>query len=577
MFGSTMAAKTVFLISVLLMIYACGGGSDEPVSVPKTIPNILVNAGQNITVEEEMTVTLSGTASGGDGVLTYTWQVSPFISVSQENELNAAANLVAPVVAQDTDYLLTLVVTDEAGNSGQDSVTLSVVSVNRLPVASIEVQQAAGYAPNTFPVQTEVTLDGSNSSDSDPFDNSLPAITYQWQQTFGEPLLLGQETTLPTLTFTTVTTQIEHVAGFRLTVTDQNGASATQELELTFLRVADTIPSVSLNSIASVLSGELINLTALPDSPASSAFPFLINWQDDSNVELTYLSMHLKDTYAVAPQVDEPTEIVFSVEATDIYGNVASDSQGVLVLPYTFEKINDTGVFINANETRNTALYQAEYPGQDAHRGKDTIANNNLDRKAGRGEQGFDFTRLNQNGEELDNATQPWSCVRDNTTALIWQIKQPASTTSIHGGNARFTWFAEDDNGDFEGHLNSSSTSCLVANGNCNTLDYVNQTNQEGLCGFFDWRLPTPDELMSIVHYGTAQVPMVDTQYFLNMASENDIDVWYWTAQSNADGVTDDSGAQSVWVIDFGSGTDGFINKASELRTILVRAGRGEE
>lgn len=559
-----------------LGLFACGGGGGNDVPVPQKVPTLLVNAGQNISVEEGETVTLNGTASGGEGELSYSWVSADGIPIEQADTSSAQATLVAPLSLVDKQYQLSLTATDSRGVSSVDSITLSVAAVNNLPTAAIEVQQVQGYALNSFPVLSEVVLSAAGSSDTDPLDTSIPALSYQWRQISGESVLEGVITDQAELVFQAGLSQFDYSLAFQVTVTDQDGASDFASVTLAMLEESKSIPEVIIGPSISVLSGEKINLSAVAQSVAPNATPFTFQWSDDYPSDLNYKDSSSPTTFAVAPDVSTATEVVFSIDARDQFGNVATNNVSMTIIPFTFETINDTGVILDSSANRNTEAYQSEYPGQDGHRGKDIIAKNGLTRKAGSGTLGFDFTRLDQNGAELDDDALPWNCVRDNITGLVWQVKSPQNTSDIHSAGQRLSWFSEGDNGGFEGTLTPSSGSCNLASGNCNTQDYKQEVNAQGLCGFFDWRIPSPDELMSLVHFGKTSAPLVDTDFFLNLTPDDDQPMWFWTNQSNADGVTD-TGAQSVWAIDFASGVDGFLRKSQTHRLMLVRAGRTVE
>jgi hypothetical protein len=60
----------------------------------------------------------------------------------------------------------------------------------------------------------------------------------------------------------------------------------------------------------------------------------------------------------------------------------------------------------------------------------------------------------------------------------------------------------------------------------CDTWDYAKAVNEEGLCGFNDWRLPTKDEFFSISDLSKASSPpTVNANVFpFTQAAE------YWTA-----------------------------------------------
>ena len=178
--------------------------------------------------------------------------------------------------------------------------------------------------------------------------------------------------------------------------------------------------------------------------------------------------------------------------------------------------LNDTGI------TSCSSVHQPDQacpvtglPDQDAETGRDSLAQAGLLVKSGAGEAGFDFTKLDIDGAPLANpslsfAEQPWSCVRDNVTGLVWEKK--TSDFSIHRASSTFAWFNDDvtTNGGNAGTLNGNLALCAL--NNCNTQDYTAAVNAEKLCGFSDWRVPTTQELRSIVNYGV--VASIDTNYF---------------------------------------------------------------
>lgn len=67
--------------------------------------------------------------------------------------------------------------------------------------------------------------------------------------------------------------------------------------------------------------------------------------------------------------------------------------------------------------------------GQDAVYGRDAASNLS---KVGYGPAGFDYTKLDANGDDLAEAATSWSCVRDNVSGLIWEVK---TTSGLHDAN----------------------------------------------------------------------------------------------------------------------------------------------
>jgi uncharacterized protein (TIGR03382 family) len=88
-----------------------------------------VNAGGDQTVQEGVTVSLSGSAVDPDGdALTYAWTQTGGTTVSLQNGTSATASFATPDVSSDTVLSFTLKVTDARGLSTEDSVSITVTA-----------------------------------------------------------------------------------------------------------------------------------------------------------------------------------------------------------------------------------------------------------------------------------------------------------------------------------------------------------------------------------------------------------------------------------------------------------------
>lgn len=566
-----MPTKSFFLMFCLCLISACGGGSggsDTPNSSP-----VLVNAGADFTLLEGETSDLSGVASGGDGNYSYAWSAPDNIQINHPDTSAAAASIVAPAVTTDTSYTLSLRATDGEGKSGSKTIVMSVTPVNILPEAIIQTNALENYPENSYPVNATITFDASASSDADAQPDAPEIATYLWQQVAGEDVLGEVAKDQPTLTFISPMNLEPTDIDFMLTVTDQEGGEATARVNIRLLGEQGTLPIVDAGKAVSVVSGELLLLYGSSSTEAPRANPLVNLWRHDYDDALIVNNDEQLQTHLIAPLVSTPTDITFELTTTDNFGNQFSDTVTYTVHPPINASINDTGVTQNTNNSSIQTAFLHEYPGQDGHYGSDRIDASGSLKKAGRGDSGFDFTRLNENGDPIDNPALEGSCIRDNTTGLVWESKS-TDENSIHYVDNLYTWYQEEGSiGNFEGALNASSTSCSLANGQCNTQALLEQVNRDGRCGFFDWRIPTLQELQSIQHFGRLSAPLADTEYFPLWGSPVGQRLWYWTNQTSADGISDDT-ARNAWAIDFASGVDNFLNKATEQKVRLVRAGR---
>jgi hypothetical protein len=81
--------------------------------------------------------------------------------------------------------------------------------------------------------------------------------------------------------------------------------------------------------------------------------------------------------------------------------------------------------------------------------------------------------------------------IRNNVTGLIWENKTNDGT--IHDNGNTYTWC--DTNPDSNG---GDAGTCGTGT---NTEDFIKALNDAVIGGFSDWRLPTMEELRSILNY----------------------------------------------------------------------------
>lgn len=135
--------------------------------------------------------------------------------------------------------------------------------------------------------------------------------------------------------------------------------------------------------------------------------------------------------------------------------------------------------------------------GQDAHFGRDSKYLLGTLEKVGIGRAAFDFSKIDYNGNVLENNAPDWSCVRDNVTGLIWENPKNSNW---------YTWY-DSSNLENTGDENSSSDKCfghIEGDGSsyCNTEAHIVRASNSNLCGHANWRLPTGKELVNLFDYG---------------------------------------------------------------------------
>ncbi len=238
--------------------------------------------------------------------------------------------------------------------------------------------------------------------------------------------------------------------------------------------------------------------------------------------------------------------------------------------------LNDTGITWGGNDLsgNNPTCTGIEISAQDCSYGRDAKADAGTLVKMGGGKAGFDFTKFDSMGNALsiqdatwttggtgtESAGTRWSCVRDNITGLVWEVKTDNGTkdsdttddthTNIHHKDNQYRWGGKTalgrDHADKQGDYFNDWTSL------------VEGANTANFCGGNDWRVPTIKELYLITDL-SAQ-PAIDGDYFPNTANG------FWSSSPYA------SNPNSASLLNFNSGNDSNNRRnSSNYHVRLVR------
>ena len=152
-----------------------------------------------------------------------------------------------------------------------------------------------------------------------------------------------------------------------------------------------------------------------------------------------------------------------------------------------------------------------------------------------------------QNADWSDTGTEEsgtkWSCVEDTDTGLVWENKVN-DENSVHHKYNYYHWGGIGTRGSSGYHY-----------GDWDVL--VNAANNANLCGFNDWRVPTLEELKTIVDNGRSD-PSIDVHYFPNTLSAG-----YWSSSPSS---------YDAWTVYFDNGNDNHNYRYDLNRVRLVRS-----
>ncbi len=182
------------------------------------------DAGPDQTVDEGVIVTLDGSNSSDpdNSIASYLWEQTGGISVALSDTTAVQPTFTAPDVGPDGESLtFQLTVTDSGGLQSTDSCIVNVTWQNIPPTANAGPDQ-------TVEEGVTVTLDGASSTDP---DDSI--ASYLWEQIGGPPVTLS-DTAAVGPTFVTPPVDPSGVTlTFQLTVMDNGGLQATDEVSIT--------------------------------------------------------------------------------------------------------------------------------------------------------------------------------------------------------------------------------------------------------------------------------------------------------------------------------------------------------
>ncbi|EPO3037729.1 TPA: DUF1566 domain-containing protein [Vibrio cholerae] len=166
--------------------------------------------------------------------------------------------------------------------------------------------------------------------------------------------------------------------------------------------------------------------------------------------------------------------------------------------------------------------------GDDSTRGRDSdpscdplsgkAKNSNSDGFLGARYIKLDAKGLPLKRQDLTYKQQPFQCVLDAQSGLVWETKRARKENqpySIHDDDNMYSMGTSESAGEF-------AASCVLPELNipssdraqCNVTNQVRWVNQAKLCGLNNWRVPSMHELYSLQDFGKNNHLNMDTRYF---------------------------------------------------------------
>jgi hypothetical protein len=230
------------------------GGLSSTDSVTVTVKNVnlapTADAGDDFGVDEGGTALLSGSGSldiDGDAI-SYAWRQTGGSTVTLNDADTATPSFTAPLVPGDTPFTFELKVTDIPGGlSAIDEITVTVVNLNRLPVARAGLDLIVDEG-------TPGALNGTESSDADG-----ETLSYSWTQIEGPATTLTNANSA-TPTFKAPGVPENTLLKFRLTVTDPYDGASIDDVAVTVRDLGNNAVAIGNNAAGGLPLASLILL-----------------------------------------------------------------------------------------------------------------------------------------------------------------------------------------------------------------------------------------------------------------------------------------------------------------------------
>lgn len=302
------------------------------------------DAGAAQAVSEGATASQTGSASDPDGnMLTIQWTQVSGPAVALLNDQTLTVSFAAPAVTrEEADVVLRMLASDAYGGSASDEVTIRVANVNRPPTAEAPTNMSV-------PEESPVSLIGQAV---DPDSEEQGDLVYQWVQTAGPAVVLGGSGANVDFTAPIVTAggdpEARETLTFELTVTDPNGASDTDTVDVVVANVDHSpIAVAGANLSVNEASHVMLNGSASSD-PDGDALSY--SWQQTSGPPVTLTDVDTPFPAFTAPFVSAAgASLEFELTVDDGFGGTSSSTTSV-----TVGNVNDPPVVAGARASEAT-------------------------------------------------------------------------------------------------------------------------------------------------------------------------------------------------------------------------------
>jgi uncharacterized protein YkwD len=355
---------------------------------PKLAPS--ATAGEDFTVEPGTTVSVHGQGDDPDGHITsHFWTQVSGPDVALDGAEDWTVSFTAPEESGTVRLRLTVVDNDEM--SADDDVAIEIVDTNSKP-------EAAAGPDFTVNIGEEVNITGTGSD----LDGEI--VSYQWKRVAGQYVSLAGANSA-TVSFTAPLE--EGYTRLRLTVTDDDGATDSDEVKISF-DDPNKAPTADAGNDFTVEAGDSVTVTGDGSDPDGTIVDW--SWSQVSGDPVSLSGADSSEVTFTAP--DEATTIRLRLTVTDDGGKSDSDDVYITVnkqLPdsTTGAKLQAMLSAVNDARTTPTTCRGTEYPAQPPLEWSDSLATIAMQHSMDMAAQGY-FSHTSADGTSFGDRVFPY-------------------------------------------------------------------------------------------------------------------------------------------------------------------------
>ncbi len=223
----------------------------------------------------------------------------------------------------------------------------------------------------TVNVGDRVVLRGSAS------DPDGVVETYRWEQIAGPPVSLSNENQA-SASFVAPRVKGSQILAFRLTVVDDNNATATDQVAVTIVGKLNQPPNAQAGSDQTVNAGDRVMLRGSASDPDGAVETY--RWQQIAGPSVSLSNENQASASFVAPKVEGGVTLTFRLRVTDDDNATATDKVMVKIGKYGRLGITLSGTVKNHSTYRgisDASITIGQYQGENSRKVVETKTNRN--------------------------------------------------------------------------------------------------------------------------------------------------------------------------------------------------------